>query len=37
MKELTVSLNVTEFSDVRKMSNCPKNSEAQCGILYRNF
>lgn len=37
MKELNVGLNVTTASDVRKMSQCPKNSESQCGIMYRQF
>lgn len=30
-------LKIKTSSDVRSMSNCPKNDESNCGILYRMF
>ena len=32
---MIVNLNVTAVSKVVTMANCPKGSEAMCGILYR--
>lgn len=34
---MRVVLNITAASKVISMSNCPKNSEAQCGINYRSM
>lgn len=34
---MRVNLRVRAASSVKAMSNCPKNSEAQCGIMYRAF
>ncbi len=32
---MKVVLNITAASRVISMSNCPKDSELRCGILYR--
>ena len=34
---MKVELCIKSASPVIKMSNCPKNSEGSCGIMYRAF
>ena len=34
---MKVDLNITAASKIVMMSNCPKSSEAQCGIMYRSY
>ena len=32
-----VELKVSKKSSVVRMSNCPKDSEVRCGIMYRSY
>lgn len=32
---MKVKFGIKTTSDVRKMGNCPKGTEGQCGIMYR--
>lgn len=34
---MLVDLNVTAASKIIAMSNCPKTSEASCGVMYRSY
>lgn len=34
---MSVELKINKTSDVLTMSNCPKNTEVHCGIMYRAF
>lgn len=31
------NLKISKKSSVVRMSNCPKNTESQCGIMYRSM
>ena len=33
---MKVDLNVSAASNVLKMSNCPRNTEGLCGVMYRS-
>ena len=34
---MSAELKINKTSNVITMSNCPKNSEGMCGIMYRAF
>ena len=34
---MKVDLKISKASEVVTMANCPKTSQAQCGIMYRSF
>ncbi len=34
---MRVDLFISGVSDTRKMSNCPKDTENRCGVMYRSF
>lgn len=34
---MSVELKINKTSNVIKMSNCPKETENRCGIMYRSY
>lgn len=34
---MKVDLNISAASKIVTMGNCPKSSQSNCGVLYRNF